>query len=85
MTITEFPSDIQYVVNNGELPEETDQNYTLLNGADGRGSCVWFNQASMFQSAELGHSTMGDARKAGVDVNCDTELLLKADHFPTSS
>ncbi|KAG2337864.1 hypothetical protein BDR05DRAFT_838057, partial [Suillus weaverae] len=26
-------------------------------GGDGRGSCVWFNQASMFQTAELGFAT----------------------------
>lgn len=85
LTITKFTADVQYVVTNGELPNEADQNYTHLNGADGRGSCVWFNQASMFQTAELGYGTVGKARKAGVDVNCDTEVLLKAEHFPSSS
>jgi hypothetical protein len=32
-----------------------------------RGSFVWFNQASMFMTSELGVETVKEARKAGID------------------
>lgn len=31
----------------------------------GRGSFVYFNQATMYQSSETGHATLNDAIKAG--------------------
>ncbi|KAJ3933560.1 MAG: hypothetical protein NXY57DRAFT_891814 [Lentinula lateritia] len=40
--------------------------------ADGRGSMVWFNQASMFQTSETGFNTLKEAREAGAKDKCDT-------------
>ncbi|KAK7019813.1 hypothetical protein VNI00_017902 [Paramarasmius palmivorus] len=36
----------------------------------GRGSIVWFNQATMFQTSELGYPTVKAARAAGVNTAC---------------
>ncbi|KAK7043052.1 hypothetical protein VNI00_008790 [Paramarasmius palmivorus] len=38
--------------------------------ARGRGSMVWFNQATMFQTSELGYPTVKAAKAAGVDASC---------------
>jgi hypothetical protein len=38
---------------------------------EGRGSLVFFNEASMHQSAETGYSTLKDARKNGHSGNTD--------------
>ncbi|KAK7037413.1 hypothetical protein VNI00_011163 [Paramarasmius palmivorus] len=49
--------------------------------ADGRGSMVWFNQASLFQTAELGYNTVKAARAAGdpgVCTKTSDELFSKA-------
>jgi hypothetical protein len=35
---------------------------------------VWFNQASMIQSAEVGHHTLKAARLAGVDTTTDFQM-----------
>jgi hypothetical protein len=78
-----FKQDVEFVrTHNGQLP--TKDNSTALDGADGRGSCVWFNQASMFQSSELGYGTIQEAAAAGVDTSCDAEALLQNNYFPLS-
>ncbi|ESK82652.1 hypothetical protein Moror_11189 [Moniliophthora roreri MCA 2997] len=41
--------------------------------AKGRGSIVWFNQASMFQTSELGYNTISKAKAAGAEVTCNVE------------
>jgi hypothetical protein len=64
-----FP-DIKFVnTEHGEYP--TLQNSMPLQAGDeaGRGSLVYFNQASMHQSAETGYATLGDARQAGLSGN----------------
>ncbi|KAK7049896.1 hypothetical protein VNI00_005326 [Paramarasmius palmivorus] len=38
--------------------------------ATGRGSIVWFNQATMFQTSELGFPTVKAAKSAGIDASC---------------
>ncbi|KAF9026649.1 hypothetical protein BDZ89DRAFT_1134689 [Hymenopellis radicata] len=43
---------------------------------NGRGSVVWFNQASMFQTSETGFKTLTVARKAGHSGNANIEELL---------
>ncbi|KAF9026369.1 hypothetical protein BDZ89DRAFT_1134796 [Hymenopellis radicata] len=43
---------------------------------NGRGSVVWFNQASMFQTSETGFKTLTIARKAGHSGNADIDELL---------
>jgi hypothetical protein len=78
-----FITDIEIVVTtDGSRP--TRENSTTLNGGDSRGSCVWFNQASMFQSAELGFSTVQEARDAGVSVTSDSNDLIDEGLFPTT-
>ncbi|KAL1682149.1 hypothetical protein EV122DRAFT_204179, partial [Schizophyllum commune] len=48
----------------------------LANGAPGRGSCVWFNQASMWQTAELGEHTIKQAKAKGMNTTCDNGEFL---------
>ena len=43
---------------------------------NGRGSVVWFNQASMFQTSETGYPTLIKARKAGHTGNADAHRFL---------
>lgn len=50
------------------------------NEAAGRGSLVWFNQASMIQSAELGHLSIEAARKAGLQTT-STNFQADADTY----
>ncbi|KAI0694477.1 hypothetical protein C8T65DRAFT_698961 [Cerioporus squamosus] len=52
----------------GSLP--TPANSTPLQNVEGRGSIVMFNQASMFQLAELG-CTVKEAQQAGKTSTCD--------------
>ncbi|KAF9000561.1 hypothetical protein BDZ89DRAFT_1121642 [Hymenopellis radicata] len=47
---------------------------------NGRGSVVWFNQASMFQTAETGYDTLTLAREAGHTGNCDVQTFLYGEH-----
>ncbi|KAF8335643.1 hypothetical protein F5887DRAFT_921052 [Amanita rubescens] len=68
------------VTNNGEYP--TPDNSVPLNDGTGRGSAVWFNQASMFQTAELGVSTIAEAKRFGMDATCDAKGLIDNGLFP---
>ncbi|KAL1738552.1 hypothetical protein HDZ31DRAFT_69876 [Schizophyllum fasciatum] len=70
-------ADLEVVQTDGaDLP--TPQNSTKLgSGAPGRGSCVWFNQASMWQTAEIGEHTIKQAKAKGLDTTCDNEELLE--------
>ena len=45
----------------------TPQNSRPIEAGDerGRGSLVYFNQATMYQTSETGHATLGDAVAAG--------------------
>lgn len=49
------------------------ENSTPIQPGDeqGRGSLVYFNEASMHQSAETGYSTLKRARLAGLSGNTD--------------
>ena len=53
--------------------------------ADGRGSMVWFNQASMIQTSELGVSTVKLAKELGMETNCNVKAWLEKDVFPVHS
>ncbi|KAJ4492441.1 hypothetical protein C8R41DRAFT_919995 [Lentinula lateritia] len=50
--------------------------------ADGRGSMVWFNQASMIQTSELGVPTIEYARGLGMNTKCDGEGWFTKGAFP---
>ncbi len=60
-------SDIEFVRTVDGLPP-TKTSALPLNelGKKGRGSIVFFNQATMYQSSESGHHTLKQARAAGV-------------------
>jgi len=76
--------DIDLVItNNGERP--TKENSAPLDGLHGRGSCVWFNQATLFQTSELGVETIALAKKQGMDTTCDVKGLLEKGLFPVLS
>ena len=73
----------------GRPPNQEQQNFEPLseeeqawNRADGRGSLVWFNQATLFQSAELGVSTIKKAKKCGLDTHSDAQTLITKGLFP---
>jgi hypothetical protein len=44
---------------------------------DGRGSMVWFNQASMFQTAELGIPTVKEVIQQGLDATSDVDEWIE--------
>jgi hypothetical protein len=71
------------VTDNGEHP--TPDNSVPLNDGSGHGSVVWFNQASMFQTAELGFSTIAEAKRLGMDATCDAKGLIDNGLFPYKS
>ncbi|KAF8891504.1 hypothetical protein CPB84DRAFT_1848987 [Gymnopilus junonius] len=58
--------DIRFVLTDGEKP--TPENSTPLGGEgdEGRGSLVFFNQASMYHGSEMGFNTLTEARNAGM-------------------
>jgi len=79
--LTPFDSDIDLVTTKeGERP--TKENSTPLDGSDGRGSCVWFNQASVFQTSELGTETVALAKELGMDATSGARALIEEGLFP---
>ncbi|EIM79212.1 uncharacterized protein STEHIDRAFT_116684 [Stereum hirsutum FP-91666 SS1] len=81
-----YPSSLFYhfnwdieVVTTEDGSRPTRENSQPLDGTDGRGSAVWFNQATMFQSAETGYDTMVQAKAAGADTTCK----FSKDSFPS--
>ena len=81
LTHLTFEQDVEFVrTHDSQLPAKDSS--TPLDGADGRGSCMWFNQVSMFQPSELGYATVQEATAAGTDASCDAEALLQNNHFP---
>ncbi|KAK1224974.1 hypothetical protein PQX77_012123 [Marasmius sp. AFHP31] len=91
-------SNLNFVVTDGSKP--TRDNSKPLNclcrnpradhgkdwdNAHGRGSMVWFNQASMFQTTELGYNTVAQAAAADAKTNCDAEEWLSKGIFPAVS
>ncbi|KAG2092750.1 hypothetical protein BD769DRAFT_1395324 [Suillus cothurnatus] len=71
--------DVTFVSTNGELP--TVENSSPLNGMNGRGSCVWFNQASMFQKGEIGFSTIAKAKRVMCPTNVTPHPLSRKGFF----
>jgi hypothetical protein len=53
------------VVTDGEYPTQNNSMPISEDGEFGRGSWVFFNQASMYQASETGHETLSAARNAG--------------------
>jgi hypothetical protein len=46
---------------------------------------VWFNQASMVQTSELGVATLKLAKGLGMDIRCDPKKWMEKDIFPKYS
>ena len=65
----------------GEIP--TPENTTPLDDGRGRGSVVWFNQATMFQTSELGVPTIKEAKALGLDATSDALSFIDRGLFPT--
>ncbi|KAL0064995.1 hypothetical protein AAF712_007986 [Marasmius tenuissimus] len=91
-------SNLNFVVTDGERPTKGNsrpleclcRNSQADHGEDwekahGRGSMVWFNQASMFQTTELGYNTIAQASAAGAQTTCDAEEWLGSGIFPSVS
>lgn len=55
------------------LQRPTPQNSRPIKEGDecGRGSLVYFNQATMYQTSETGHATLGEAVRAGESGKVD--------------
>ncbi|KIY48688.1 hypothetical protein FISHEDRAFT_58749 [Fistulina hepatica ATCC 64428] len=76
-----------FIYESEEEPQKQGDGTSLYRNADwananGRGSCVWFNQASMFTS-ELDVDSIAKAIHQGLDGKCDKDALLAAGLFPT--
>ncbi|KAJ3895973.1 hypothetical protein GG344DRAFT_61738 [Lentinula edodes] len=52
--------------------------------ADGRGSMVWFNQASMFQTSETGFNTLKEAREADKSVIVTSLIVISGNCIAAS-
>ena len=66
---------------NGESP--TPENSTRLNGSRGRGSIVWLNQSSPFQTSELDTRTVREAQEQGLAATSDAGALIDEGLFPS--
>jgi hypothetical protein len=68
-------SAIQFVMVDG-LERPTPENSRPMRAGDeaGRGSLVFFNQATMYQTSETGHATLHDAVEAGHSGKVDYGL-----------
>lgn len=74
-------TDVEFVTtHDGALP--TLDNSTPLENYAGRGSCVWFNQASMFQPGELEYPTIAQAQAAGAEAETDFQAHVDEGYFP---
>ncbi|KAA1477406.1 hypothetical protein DENSPDRAFT_885082 [Dentipellis sp. KUC8613] len=78
-----FNSDRSLIVTtpDGELPTLETTEYS--DGRDGRRSSVWFTQASVVQTAELGYTTVEMAKEAGNSGKCDKDKMLASGNFPS--
>ncbi|RPD68508.1 hypothetical protein L226DRAFT_576322 [Lentinus tigrinus ALCF2SS1-7] len=74
-------TDLQ-IVTTSDGSQPTPQNSHPLTGVEGRGSIVLFNQASMFQLAELG-CTIKEAKARGILSTCDNSEHIAS--LPTVS
>jgi hypothetical protein len=64
-------ADLKIVVTDGDAPTPDNSEQLHARQDLGRGSFVFFNQASMFQGPETGFDTLSEARKNGHSANSD--------------
>lgn len=77
--------DLDIVATEGSTPNllKRDEYPKWDSEAEGRGSLVWFNQASMIQSAELQYFTITEAKKKGLKTT--TDFIQDADKYLSAS
>ncbi|KAK0188514.1 hypothetical protein F5146DRAFT_1140036 [Armillaria mellea] len=68
---------------NGDIPTRTNSHplYNQWDEGEERGSMVWFNQATMFQSLELGIETMKQACEDSMDVELDFQEMVESNKY----
>ena len=69
------------VVTTEDGSDPTPDNSSPLTGVKGRGSIVLFNQATMFQLAELG-CTVKEAKNMGIRSTCDNSSHIASLPMP---
>jgi hypothetical protein len=63
---THSAADIRFVMTDGCKCPSPQNSRPIKEGDEfGRGSLVYFNQATIYQSSEMGHATVGEAVKVG--------------------
>ncbi len=70
-----------HIVTTADGAYPTPQTSSPLKGVEGRGSVVFFNQATMFQMGENG-SSVKDARAKGQSTTCDNSIHVS--RLPTA-
>ncbi|KAM5530099.1 hypothetical protein V8D89_016240 [Ganoderma adspersum] len=75
---THFNVDMMdlHIVTTSDGSKPTPETSSPLDGVDGRGSIVLFNQASLFQLAELGR-TIGQAKSEGISTVCHNDEWIQ--------
>ncbi len=79
-----LPADIKVVTTpDGEVPNDKNSHplYNQWDEGEERGSCVWFNQATMFQSSELDITTMKKAWEDGLEVDIDFPEMVRSNKY----
>jgi hypothetical protein len=74
-----LPIEHIIAVKNGQRPTKY-RAEPAENKEEGRGSLVWFNQASSFQTAKLLYSTIKENLAHGEDVNFDYTSAVRGGH-----
>ncbi|KAF8067612.1 hypothetical protein FPV67DRAFT_1449249 [Lyophyllum atratum] len=77
-----FVYDINKHIVTGELEDPYTGEHQANRCWWGGGSVVWFNQAVMFQTAELGVASIKEAKAAGIDATCNANAWIEQKLFP---
>jgi len=73
-----YPIDIEFLTTDGDVLPTPENRRPLEDGDDeGRGSVVFFNQASMYAASETGHGTIPAAKLAGLPGTSDFKLTAQ--------
>lgn len=64
--------DFQFVTSDGDARPTPENSTPIIPGdEEGRGSIVFFNQASMYRASELNGLSVADARRMGISATTD--------------
>lgn len=74
MDPTDAYPDFEFVTTEGDVRPTKENSKPVVDGDQyGRGSLVYFNQATMFQTSETGFDTLQKAKEAGHSGTTDFE------------